>query len=177
MCRGSKLLLIVAAIAALSSFGGVDAAQAQAAVESLTAVCLFSFESPIQVVYLTDDEITEIIQLERDPSEIPLPEIVGFPDLATGSCATENGELLDYDPKFTTPICVPSGPDGDGPLIVMFYSNHYLPSYAAYNNVIFADSVTGACLNQLDPAPSGDADALVDALVDKLRNILRDALA
>lgn len=79
-----------------------------------------------------------------------------------------------YDPETSTPICVPSGPEGNGPLIVEFAWNQYLPAYV---DVILADQVTGACPNQLDPAPDGDNTALVEALVDKLRDILRDALA
>lgn len=174
MYRAPRLLAILASIATLALFSSVGIAHAQGTGESLTAVCVIAFEAPEHVRHLTDEEIERINGLEQDPFEPPVPEIVGYPDPQTGSCATENGVLKAYDPETSTPICVPSGPEGNGPLIVEFAWNQYLPGYV---DVILADPVTGACPNQLDPAPDGDNPALVDALVDKLRDILRDALA
>lgn len=172
MYRVPGWLFIAVSVAALSSFAGVGAAHAQDSGESLTAVCVSSFESPIVVRYLTDEQITAIEALVDDGTDIPPPKIVGYPDPETGSCATENGELKAYDPEHTTPICVPSGPEGNGPLIVMFYSNHYLPSYAAYNDVILADPETGVCPGQ----EISDTAVLVESLVEKLRDILREVL-
>ncbi len=174
MYRLSKMLLIVAAMVALSAFARAGGSLAQGTDEPLIAVCVIAFEAPEHVRYLTDDQIERINQLERDPAEPPPPEIVGFPDPATGSCSTVNGELKAYNPETSTPICVPSGSDGNGPFIVEFAWNQYLPAYV---DVILADPVTGACTNQLTPVPGDDSDALVEALVDKLRDILRDALA
>lgn len=148
--RVPKLLVIAMSVIALSTFTG--SAAAQEGEETLTAVCIQGFEEPIHVEYLTDAQIAEIEGLEQDPNESPVPQIVGFPDPATGSCATENGELMEYDPDLTTPICVPSGPRGET-FVVQFVANRYLPSY---ENVILADPETGACPDGESTEPIGD---------------------
>lgn len=168
MLRVPRSLFIITTMAALSSIACVGVAQAQESDGSLTAVCISSFESPIRPAYLTDEQIEEINQLEQDPLEPPVPEIVGYPDPLTGSCATEDGVLIPYDPELNTPICVPSGPERNGPLVVVLAINHYLPGY---ENVVFADPVTGVCPDQETSGPS-----LVEALVEKLRDILREVL-
>lgn len=135
---------------------GPVAAQDGEGEPGLTSVCVQGFEEPIHVEYLTDEQITEIEQQVDDPSEPPGPEIVGYPDPETGSCATENGELKEYDPEVSTPICVPSGLQSEGPLVVQFVSNQYLP---AYNDPILADPETGACPVQ---ESAGDGDDSTD---------------
>ena len=164
MYRVPRSLFVAVWLTAVASFAGTGAVQAQ----ELTAVCVSSFESPIHVEYLTDEQIAEIEALVEDPAEPPPPEIVGYPDPETGSCATENGELKDYDPDVYTPVCVPSGPEGAGPLIVQLAINHYLPAYDA---VILADPVTGACPDQ-EPSTA----ELVEAIIEILRELLQDVL-
>lgn len=138
------LLSAVALLLTMSAQAGMGAAQAQETDDTLIPVCVENFESPVHVEYLTQAEIDgiEAEWAAYDNSDIPPPRIVGSPDPATESCATENGVLRTYDPAFFTPVCVPSGPEGDGPLVPQFVSNHYLPGYG---DVILADPVTGAC--------------------------------
>lgn len=141
-----------AAILSLLLVLGSGSVAAQEGEATLTSVCVQGFEQPIRVMYLTDEQIADIEQQVDDPGEPPGLEIVRYPDPETGSCATENGELMDYDPDLTTPICVPSGLRGEGPLVVQFAPNHYLP---AYGDVILADPETGACSD-------GESDDPVD---------------
>lgn len=137
---------------ALAALGGGTTVAAQDG--ELTPVCIQAFETAPYVAWLTDAEIEEINQLEQDPAEPPVPEIVGYPDPETGSCATENGELKDYNPDVYTPVCVPSGPDHDGPLVVQWvYSIYAVPEAG----VILADPETGACPGDED-ASTGDED-------------------
>ena len=134
------LLAAVAAIALLlTSLAGSSVAAQDG---DLTPVCVKAFEAAPHTEWLTDAQIEEMNQLEQDPAEPPIPEIVGYPDPETGSCATENGELKDYDPDVYTPVCVPSGPNRDGPLVVQWvYSIYAVPEAG----MILADPETGAC--------------------------------
>lgn len=148
-----RWLVTAVSVVVLSTAGG-EVALAQEGEETLKAVCVQGFEDPIHVEYLTDAQIADIDGLEQDPSEPPVPQTVGYPDPATGSCATENGELMEYDPEITTPICVSAGPRGET-LVVQFVANHYL---TAYDNVILADPETGACPDQdVAETPSDDS--------------------
>lgn len=165
MFRSSTWLFIATLTTTLLSFAGIGTVQGEDGDDALIAVCISSFEDPIHVEWLTEEQIAEIEALVEDPFEPPPPKIVGYPDPETGSCATENGELKDYDPDVYTPICVPSGPDRNGPLIVQLAINHYLP---AYHNLVLADPVTGAC-------PDANA-TLVESLVAELIDILRELL-
>jgi len=116
-----------------------------ASAQETIPVCIQVFEGLPGVQYLTEEQIAEIEAIVEDPQESAPPKVVGYPDPATGSCATENGELLEYDPEFSTPICVPSGADGNGPLVVQFVFTHYLP---AVEDPIFADPETGSCVQE-----------------------------
>lgn len=142
MHRTPKWLLTAVYVLVFSSFAGLGAVQAQTTDEQVTAVCIVAFETAPYVEYLTQEEIAEIEALVEDPAEPPPPEIVGYPDPETGSCATENGELKDYDPDVYTPVCIPSGPERDGPLVVQWALTHYI---IPESDVILADPVTGAC--------------------------------
>jgi len=141
------MLSAFALLLTVSASEGTDAVQAQASGDDLIPVCVQWFESPVLVEYFTQSQIDEIetTWAAYDYSDIPPPQIMGYPDPATESCATENGALKDYDPAFSTPICVPSGSERDGPLVPQFESNHYL---RGYQDVILADPVTGACPQQ-----------------------------
>lgn len=152
------MLSAFALLLTVSSLSGMGAAQAQESGD-LTPVCVVGFESPVVVLYLTQAEIDEIEAewAAYDYTESPPPRITGYPDPATESCATENGVLKDYDPAFSTPVCVPSGPERDGPLVPQFVSNRYLP---AYENVILADPVTGACA-QREATEDGGYDLII----------------
>ncbi|HYH11140.1 MAG TPA: hypothetical protein VD789_02205, partial [Thermomicrobiales bacterium] len=109
----------------------------------LIPVCVQGFESTPHVQYLTQAQIDEIeaTWADYDQSDIPPPQITGYPDPATRSCATENGVPIDYDPEIYTLVCVASGPEGDGPLVPQLAINHYLDTDTA----ILADPDTGAC--------------------------------
>lgn len=141
----SVRLAALALLLVMTAFSGMGTTQAQGSDKGLIPVCVQAFESPVYVDYLTQAQIDEIeaTWAAYDQSDIPPPQITGYPDPTTESCATENGVLKDYDPAFSTPVCVPSGPERDGPLVPQFVSNHYLP---AYEDVILADPETGACL-------------------------------
>jgi hypothetical protein len=144
--------LILAAIAAMAlALTGLGGGSVAAQDGELTPVCVKAFEDAPHTEWLTDAPIEEINQLEQDPAEPPVPEIVGYPDPETGSCATENGKLKDYDPNVYTPVCVPSGPDRGGPLVVQWVDSIYAVPEAG---VILADPETGAC--------PGDEDASTD---------------
>lgn len=144
----------------LSAFALFLTMSVPASAQETIPVCIQGFEDTPGVQYLTEAQIAEIEATVPDPNEPAPPKVVGYPDPATGSCATENGELMEYDPAIYTPICVPSGPDGDGPLVVQFGINHYLEGAT---DVIYADPVTGSCAEEdtSESAPGGgnsDAD-------------------
>ena len=130
----------------------------------LIPICVQYFESAPSVQYLTEAQIDEIeaIWAAYDQSDIPPPQITGYPDPATGSCATENGVPIDYDPDSYTLICVPSGPEGTGPLVPQLAINQYLQES---EDVILADPDTGDCSpdDASSPEPGeGDDGATVD---------------
>jgi len=141
------MLSAFALLLTVSALSGVGTVRAQASDDDLIPVCVQAFESPVYVDYLTQAQIDEIEAewAAYDYSDIPPAQIIGYPDPATESCATENGVLKAYDPEFFTPVCVPSGPERDGPLVPQFVSNHYLPGY---EDVILTDPGTGACPQQ-----------------------------
>ncbi len=149
-----RLLVAVAAITLLLTglAGGSVAAQDG----DLTPVCIEAFETAPYVEYLTDEQIAELEATVDDGTDIPPPKIVGYPDPETGSCATVNGELPEYDPNVYTPICVPSGPDRDGPLVVQWALTHFLP---AFSDPILADPETGACPGEDGPSTGEDGSS------------------
>jgi hypothetical protein len=57
-------------------------------------VCVQWFESPVLVEYFTQAQIDEIeaTWAAYDYSDIPPPQIMGYPDPATGSCAPQAGD-------------------------------------------------------------------------------------
>lgn len=126
---------------------------------NLIPVCVQSFEAAPSVQYLNQAQIDEIetTWAAYDESDIPPSQITGYPDSATGSCATENGEPIDYDPDTYTLICVPSGPEGDGQLVPQLAINQYLQGA---EDVILADPDTGGCSPEdpLSPAPGEGED-------------------
>ena len=133
-----------------------------ASAQETIPVCIQGFEGTPGVKYLTEEIIADIEATVEDPRESASPKVVGYPDPATGSCATENGSLLEYDPEIYTPICVPSGAEGDGPLVVQFAINHYL---SEDSGVIYADPDTGSCaeVDTSGSAPGGgDSDSGTD---------------
>ncbi len=125
-----------------------------ASAQETIPVCIQGFEEGPGVQYRTQEQIADIEATVADPGESAPPKVVGYPDPATGSCATENGELLEYDPEFFTPICVPSGAEGDGPLVVQFAIPHFL---TGASGVIYADPDTGSCAEEdtSESAPGG----------------------
>lgn len=151
------MLLAVGLLLAVSASSGVDVAQAQGADGDLIPVCVQGFESTPGVEYLTQAQIDEIeaTWAAYDNKDIPPPRITGYPDPATGSCATENGVPIDYDPAVYTLVCVGSGPEGDGPLVPRLAISRYL---TAESDVVLADPETGACPEQgaADDAAQGD---------------------
>ena len=164
------LLPAFAIFFAMSAMVKVGGANAQESDGSLTAVCLLTFESAPAVYYLTEEEIAELDTDEpmNNPVGWPAPSIVGYPDPATGSCATENGELMDYDPVHYTPICVPSGPERNGPLVVQWALTHYLEPWLTGPDaidIILADPETGACPldGTSEPLPGESGGADIDA--------------
>lgn len=137
-------LAAFALLLVISAFSSMGTAQAQGSDEGLIPVCVQGFESTPGCKYLTQAQIDEIeaTWAAYDQSDIPPPQITGYPDPATGSCATESGVPVDYDPEFYTLVCVGSGPEGDGPLVPQLAINHYL---GGADDIILADPETGAC--------------------------------
>lgn len=152
-------LAALALLLAVFALSGSAAAQAQGSGEGLIPVCVQGFESTPGVQYLTQAQIDEIeaTGAAYDQSDIPPPQVTGYPDPATGSCATENGVPVDFDPEFFTLVCVGSGPGGDGPLVPQLAINHYLGNA---DDVILADPATGACSQQA-PANGGTYGLLI----------------
>jgi hypothetical protein len=148
--------LVFAAVAAITlMLTGMAGGSVAAQDGETTPVCIEAFETAPYVEYLTDDQIAELEATEDDGTDIPPPKIVGYPDPETGSCATENGDLKEYNPDVYTPICVPSGPERDGPLVVQWALTHYL---TPASDVVLADPETGACPGD-EGTSTGDDDA------------------
>ena len=147
-------------VSTLSAFALLITMWGTASAQEAIPVCIQGFEGTPGVEYYTEAQIAEIEAVVDGPGDIPSPKVTGYPDPATGSGATENGELMEYDSEFFTPICVLSGPEGDGPRVVQFAINHYLTEES---EVIYAAPVTGSCdddSSESVPDQNGtDADA------------------